>query len=422
MLLDSVMDEIGYYLEVHDVQDEGYDMIVSHFESVEKDYSMLQHIDSMLNDITEHSVLGIIRIVRQDSTQCKSPVFMEYNGGIWQKGRWLKLKRSGKGIATDYAGRIIYGTWHDDTLTIGRRTDAYGTYYGQFDSLLNPSGHGCYTSNDGSYYEGHWYGDARDGFGFEVNPSRMRAGEWKADTYRGERMHYTSERIYGIDISRYQHGKGRKYYPIQWNRLRIKHLGNISKKRISGDVDYPVSFIYIKSTEGVSVRNRYYVDDYKQARRHGLHCGAYHFFSTKTSASAQAQYFIRHTFFRKGDLPPVLDVEPTHNQIMIMGGEKVLLDAIRTWMKIVMQHTGVRPILYVNQTFVNRYLTDASDIKCNYNIWIARYGEYRPDVRLIYWQLCPDGKISGIHGDVDINVFNGYKDKFDSFLETELIK
>jgi len=118
----------------------------------------------------------------------------------------------------------------------------------------------------------------------------------------------------------------------------------------------------------------------------------------------------------------VLDVEPSNRQIMKMGGPAVLADAIRTWMRIVKQHTGVKPILYVNQTFVNKYLADAPDIKRDYNIWIARYGEYRPDVRLVYWQLCPDGKTNGIHGDVDINVFNGYQDKFDAFLETELIK
>ena len=97
-----------------------------------------------------------------------------------------------------------------DTMTIGRRTDSIGTYYGQFDRLLIPSGHGKYTSSDGTFYEGHWYRDTRHGFGFEVSTDRLRAGEWDTGKYRGERMHYTSERIYGIDISRYQHGKGKK--------------------------------------------------------------------------------------------------------------------------------------------------------------------------------------------------------------------
>jgi len=41
-------------------------------------------------------------------------------------------------------------------------------------------------------------------------------------------------------------------------------------------------------------------------------------------------------------------------------------------------------------------------------VWIARYGEYKPDVNLVYWQLCQDGKVAGIHGPVDINVYNGF--------------
>lgn len=71
---------------------------------------------------------------------------------------------------------------------------------------------------------------------------------------------------------------------------------------------------------------------------------------------------------------------------------------------------------------MNKYLNAAPDIKKDYNIWIARYGEYKPDIKLIYWQLSPDGRVNGIHGDVDINVFNGYEDSFDSFIKTERIK
>jgi lysozyme len=63
-------------------------------------------------------------------------------------------------------------------------------------------------------------------------------------------------------------------------------------------------------------------------------------------------------------------------------------------------------------------MANAADIKKNYNVWIARYGQYKPDVRLVYWQLCPDGRVNGITGEVDINVFNGYKNQFDEFVKT----
>ena len=187
-------------------------------------------------------------------------------------------------------------------------------------------------------------------------------------------------------------------------------------------MDYPVSFCYIKSTEGTSIRNRYYRSDYLSARGRGIKVGAYHFFSTRTPASAQARFFIKNSIFRKGDLPPVLDVEPSHQQIKAMGGPEALFRAVRTWLRMVGEHTGTRPVLYISQTFVNRYLSSAPDLKRDYNIWIARYGEFKPDVHLVYWQLCPDGRVTGIRPEVDINVFNGYRNEYNDFLTRECIK
>ena len=62
------------------------------------------------------------------------------------------------------------------------------------------------------------------------------------------------------------------------------------------------------------------------------------------------------------------------------------------------------------------------DIKEEYQVWIARYGEYKPDVKLAIWQLSPDGHVNGIHGEVDINIFNGYRDRFDEFLERSCLR
>lgn len=425
--LESSMGEMKYYLKVHGVQDEGYDMVAVHETSTEKKIAALRQVLDALESISIRTALttkyvAISRRIDSLWTGKDKSVAVWCNGGAWRDGRWQNVPKTGQGIIADSSGRVIAGKWIADTLVSGRRTDEHGVYEGRFDSMLRASGHGVYLSDNGIYYEGHWKDDARDGFGFAVAADNLRAGEWLANVFKGERLHYTSERIYGIDISRYQHGRGRKYYPIHWNRLRITDLGRISKKKISGKVDYPVSFIYIKSTEGSSVRNKYYRADYNQARRHGIHCGAYHFFSTLTSASEQARYFIKYSYFRSGDLPPVLDVEPTDRQIARMGGINELFNRIRVWLNIVRRHTGVRPVLYISQSFVNKYLKYAPDIKHNYNIWIARYGEYKPDIKLVYWQLCPDGRVAGIHGEVDINVFNGYHEQFERFLQTELIK
>lgn len=354
----------------------------------------------------------------------------KYNGygvltlkdSIVYSGQWKNGKRHGYGTAKDSEGHNVTGLWHADTLISGVIEDSEGIYNGELDTKYAPHGHGIYCDREGYYYNGNWAGGKRNGFGCEVSANgKVRAGEWKNNKFRGERLTYTAERIYGIDISRHQHDKGRKKYPIHWDKMRITHLGKISRKKVSGKVDYPVSFVYIKSTEGTTVRNPYYLSDYRQARRNGIRCGAYHFFSPYSQASKQAYYFLKHSRFSKGDFPPVLDVEPTASQVKQMGGAAEMFSRIRIWLNIVRKHTGVRPILYVSQQFVNKYLPSAPDITRDYMVWIARYGEYKPEIKLVFWQLCPDGRVSGIKGDVDINVFNGYKDQYERFLMSEII-
>ena len=104
-----------------------------------------------------------------------------------------------------------------------------------------------------------------------------------------------------------------------------------------------------------------------------------------------------------------------------MGGAKVLLDNVSQWLSIVYKQTGQRPIVYVGQTFAHKYLMQATDITGNYLVWIARYGEYKPSLKLAIWQLSSDGRVKGIHGNVDINVFSGYKSEYDEFIKNHTI-
>ena len=388
---EKIQAELRYWLERHNVQDEGFDMVARY--AVEGDSTLAAYLPQ---------------------------------GSSWPLNgiHWRGISREGKGIVTDDYGRIIIGRFQADTLVSGLRLDREGIYAGMFSRDMEASGHGSYRNNtDDSYYEGHWERDLREGFGFCVSPENLRAGWWHEGRFRGERMQYTSERIYGIDISRYQHERGRRVYPIQWRRLRIGNLGRrISDQRVSGSVNYPVRFVYIKSTQGITIQNKYYAADRLGCLRAGIRVGAYHFFSTKCGGAEQARYFLANTHLGHGDLPPVLDIEPSDRQITEMGGVEAMFQHIRQWLAIVEKATGTKPILYVNQRFVNTFLDQAPDLKTGYHFWIARYGEYKPDIHLALWQLSADGRVSGIRGDVDLNVFNGYETHWQEFLEEQTIK
>lgn len=375
--------EMDYFFSVHSVQDEGYMLVTSEYERTRSEAQRLGSVLMRINECLSAPRATIVRrssyrTLRRDSGQKWVSDSCVFDGEFF---RINDRKTPGGVRAISFRHRRNLGLGYIHSVVV------------------------------------HPLETPPDGFALRVSAEKgVQLGEWKQGRYRGERLEYNMDRIYGIDISRFQHEVGRRRYAINWKKLRITSLGTLSKKRISGRVDYPVSFCYIKSTEGTNILNRYYKADYVQSRRHGLRTGTYHFFSTKTPASKQARWFLANSRFLSGDLPPVLDVEPTDAQIARMGGAEAMFREVRVWLSAVERQWGVRPILYISQNFVNRYLPLAPDIKENYNVWIARYGEYKPDVHMVFWQLSPDGKVAGIVPKVDINVFNGYADKYKAFV------
>ena len=430
--LQTKRNEMGYYLRVHSVQDYGYNKIAEYQTDVIHQMDSLRQMLKVLDSISASSVqLRILqqnRYTIQPSSKTEEPTLCNRLSIDREKGYVLLqteskttpirvISRLQKDGAID-ALKAYYKTHASAVANLKPRIRFEGgRYEGQLRKNV-PNGYGKFYGDKGSFYDGHWKDGKRDGFGIYVAPHEyLQVGEWKADVFKGERLTYTPDRIYGIDLSRHQHEKNNKVYHIYWNKLRITDLGTLSTKTIKGKVDYPISFAYVKSTEGCTVLNTYYEVDYKAARAHGIRTGTYHFFSTKSAGVAQVDYFLKCSKFNKGDLPPVLDVEPTDAQIVAMGGPKVMFHHIRAWMSLVQKHTGKRPILYISQAFANTYMPLDPYLADNYHVWIARYGEYKPNLKLAYWQLSPDGKVRGIHGDVDINVFNGYRNQYEEFLK-----
>lgn len=422
-----------YYLRTHNVTEMGFDVVARETKRLSKDIDSLIHIDSILLDIKKDAQLTIaynaryyafiprdtdtIRVECKSVDEHKGKVMIRTINGEKPANISTRLTiYNNSDIKEQLSTRPKHTIMPSGSLSLGEG-GRRGLYHGDLDSFGKPHGYGRLSSRDGSYYEGEWEHGKRHGFGMSLLAGkRMRIGEWKDDKYLGERITYTDERIYGIDISRYQHEKGRKRFKINWSNLAITSLGTKSKKDISGTVNYPISFIYIKSTEGKSVVNRYFFADYRAARQHGYKVGAYHFFSTKTSGASQAMHFLRKSRYLHGDMPPVLDVEPSPSQIRQMGGVNAMFSHIRKWLSMVESAWNVRPVLYISQTFVNKYLPSAPDLMKDYNVWIARYGEYKPDVNLVYWQLCPDGRVRGIQTEVDINVFNGFEPEWKEYI------
>lgn len=407
--------ELMYFMRVHSVIDNGYHVVAAHYTEVAAGKELIDSALSALRSARNRPLR--MCVVQRFTAVCK-------DGEVETQRYVCDMQRDAPPqllctIQTRSRRKPAhaFATFSGKPGQYRAAPQPEFTYMGETDNGKR-NGHGIYSDRAGNYYDGFWADGMREGFGCSVDSAgNVRVGLWKADRFRGERLNYNTERIYGIDVARYQHESGGRSHPIAWDRLRISSLGVKTPKTITGKVDYPVSFVFIKSTEGTTVTNRYYISDYAAARKNGIRVGAYHFFSTKSNPKEQARHFLRHTRFTRGDLPPVLDVEPSDAQIAAMGGAETMFANIRTWMGIVENATGVRPILYINQMFVNRYMPLAPDIAAAYEVWIARYNEFKPDMHLVFWQLGYDGRVTGIRGDVDINVFNGYRDEWEGYLE-----
>ena len=213
-----------------------------------------------------------------------------------------------------------------------------------------------------------------------VGPTGFR---WRA--LYGDANYPEGYEIHGIDISHYQ-GK------IDWDELRGAQIDGC-----------PLRFVIIKSTEGASRVDDKFENNFYEAREHGFIRGAYHFWSNKSSAREQAYHFLSKVPLEDGDLPPVLDVEHKPKNRSTEEFQRDIL----TWLHIVEDKYHVKPIIYTYYKFKELYLS--APVFDDYPYWIAHYyvDEVKYKGEWKFWQHTDAGRLPGIKGYVDFNIYNG---------------
>lgn len=215
---------------------------------------------------------------------------------------------------------------------------------------------------------------------FFVSPTGFR---WRA--LYGEANYPDGYEIHGIDISHYQGD-------IDWDDLRNAMIEGC-----------PLRFIVIKATEGSSRVDEKFNDNFYMAREYGYIRGAYHFWSNKSTAREQAYFFLNKVRLEEGDLPPVLDVEHKPKDRSAEDFQRDIL----TWLHIVEDKYHVKPIIYTYYKFKEKYLN--APVFDDYPYWIAHYYvdkvEYKGEWK--FWQHTDVGRLPGIKGYVDFNIYNG---------------
>lgn len=194
--------------------------------------------------------------------------------------------------------------------------------------------------------------------------------------------------VHGIDVSRWQ-------AEIDWARAR--RAG--------------VSFAFIKATEGGDAVDPMFDSHWRGAGRAGVRRGAYHFFYHCRPAVEQARWFIRHVPRSATDLPHVLDMEwtPFSPTCTVRRDGPVLRAEAKRFLDMLERHYGRRPILYTSVDFYRD--TGIGQLE-NTEFWLRSVAApvaqaYPAGATWRFWQYSSTGRVPGISGDVDLNVFRG---------------
>jgi len=184
-----------------------------------------------------------------------------------------------------------------------------------------------------------------------------------------------------------------------------------------GDIDWQavaqsgVKFVWIKATEGGDHLDRKFRENWEGAASAGIPRGAYHFVYWCRDAREQAEWFIRNVPYDRHALPPVLDVEftPFSRTCRRKLPRPAALRKMRIILEAMERHYRKRPVIYATVDFYKEMMHP--DEFSDYPVW-ARSTKYDPSVpfpgrRWVFWQYQSDGRVPGIRGNVDKNVFHG---------------
>ncbi|MDI1256621.1 MAG: glycoside hydrolase family 25 protein [Flavobacterium sp.] len=194
--------------------------------------------------------------------------------------------------------------------------------------------------------------------------------------------------ITGIDVSHYQ--------------------GNIDWVKVDANAK-PISFVYIKATEGSNIVDPMAAVNGEGAAGAGIRTGYYHFANPQGAAgdaAAEAKHFIS---VLQTIAPPTLkypyalDIETNSDNLSPAAYLQWVYDFIAAFKA----YSNIPLVIYSDSSFLSANLATPNNLGNN-PLWIARYSSQQPVVPAPWtkwsaWQYSDSGVVSGISGSVDMD-------------------
>lgn len=179
------------------------------------------------------------------------------------------------------------------------------------------------------------------------------------------------------------------------------HQGLIDWRQVAKDRN--IKFVYIKATQGATITDSRYAYNLREARRRGLKCGSYHYFSSHTPVRKQFQQFKQVVKRREQDLIPMVDVE---REGMDRWTRRQVRDSLALFCRLVKAHYGKAPLIYTHFNYYNTHLAPHFN---RYFLFLGKYSWPQPYIngsgKHNIWQFTDRGKVKGIKGRVDLDRF-----------------
>jgi GH25 family lysozyme M1 (1,4-beta-N-acetylmuramidase) len=206
------------------------------------------------------------------------------------------------------------------------------------------------------------------------------------------------------------------------NRLLMTRVQGIDVSHWQGTINWSSvasagkQFAFQKATESNNYVDPTMTTNLSGGTGAGLLMGVYHFARpTQNDAVTQANYFVDNAgqYMTGGFLHPVLDLEDGSSL-----GKTALSQWVNTFCNTVMSRTGVDPVIYCNTNYAANYVDSTV---AAHDLWIANWSTSYGDPLTTgsppdgvwgsgnwdYWQYSSTGTVSGVSGNVDLDVYNG---------------
>ncbi|MEM1044562.1 MAG: GH25 family lysozyme [Pseudomonadota bacterium] len=213
--------------------------------------------------------------------------------------------------------------------------------------------------------------------------------------------------------------------PLEYEKPQSFPVHGIDVSKYQGDIDWQrakeagVKFAFIKATEGGDRFDERFDKNWKEAAAAGIPRSAYHFYYFCRSARDQVRWYIKHVPRDPKALPPVLDMEwnghsPT---CTIKPPRDKVLAEMRVFLNRLESHYGKKPIIYTSVDFHREILEGEFN---DYPFWVRSVAghprtKYNRRDDWTFWQYTGTGRVDGIVGNVDRNVFGGSRREWNAW-------